>query len=675
MFVLEPMVGRILLPAYGGGFHVWTTCLMFFQGVLLVGYLYAHFVAPRIGRWHLLVACAPLCLLPIQLSAAPDQALPVLSMLAVLAARIAIPFAVLSTTSIVAQSWLARSSDGGSLDPYRLYAASNAGSLLGLLAYPFLFEPWLGLQAQRWAWSAAYLGYLALALLLAPAHERVAPAHAKRPSGAHEEPALAWFVLSTATSMLLMGVTNALSFDIGSIPLVWVAPLALYLASFILVFRESHPETGLWARLWPVAAVAGLVALALPVIPGLPRIAMHLAALFATCMAAHRQLHRLRPPPHALTRYYVVMSLGGWAGAVFVTFAAPVLFDRLHEYAIAIVLVAIALAMLDGRRSLGLPHTERPALRGVLAAPVAVTAFALFGVLSGAAGHESARKLVHRNHYGLYQVGDVRASAGAEGAEQIRQIVHNGTIHGAQVLDGPGRHQPIGYYHRAGGIGDVIELSANLHTRLRVGVVGLGAGTLAAYIRAEDEMVFYEIDPDGEKLARSWFSYLENAAGRVRVVIGDARLTLASDVETTRDGFDVLLVDAFSGDAVPTHLLTREALTLYRSKLRPGGVLVFHITNRLYDLRPILEAQARVLGMHAASKVRDTRQLEPLERRTVYWAMSEEAEPIGRLLAKGWQPIEPFEPSRDGENARSVWTDDYVNTLAPLWMSLTSARR
>jgi len=679
MFMLEPLVGRILLPAYGGGFHVWTTCLMFFQGALLCGYLYAHFVAPRIGRWHLLVACTPLLLFPLQVSPDPNPNAPILSIVTALLARIALPFGVLSTTGVLAQSWLA-SSDNHDEDPYWLYAASNAGSLLGLLAYPFVVEPWLGVTAQRWTWTACYLGYLTLAVMVAPRTKTLRlGASTLRAQVESNVPVTrasmaAWLTLSTATSIMLMAVTNAISFDVGSIPLVWVAPLAIYLATFVLVFGKTTIYPDVLRRYWPEAALAGLVALAAAaLLPSWPRIGMHLFALFAVCMAAHAKLHELRPHAGALTKYYLVMSIGGWLGGMFVSLAAPLLFDRLLEYPIAIALVVLSFVFLA--RPDGQPGKRAAPMFGLEAAvraPVALTglAFVSSWVLAGNGSNET-HLLLLRNHYGVYQVGElaetVSTASGQRSTQTVRQIVHNGTIHGAQIRNAEHRQEPIGYYHHAGGLGDVI---GTLARPFNLGVIGLGAGASAAYAEADDEITFYEIDPDDEHIARQWFSYLGDCRGKARVVIGDARLTLADDVEAPNGSFDVLLVDAFSGDAIPTHLLTREAIELYLRKLRPGGLLLFHVTNRFYDLRPVLEAARQALGLQAAYKRRPERALEPFERHTVYWAMSKDPTAIDRLASLNWtRPEIGAAAIRPTE----LWTDDYVNALGPLWRRLTTA--
>jgi spermidine synthase len=274
-----------------------------------------------------------------------------------------------------------------------------------------------------------------------------------------------------------------------------------------------------------------------------------------------------------------------------------------------------------------------------------------------------------RNHYGVYQVGELGLTLNIDGEKrdvQVRQIIHNGTMHGAQVMAEDLRHEPVAYYHRAGGFGDAIDTIGH---PFRLGVVGLGAGASAAYVAPGDEVVYYEIDPDDETIARDWFDYLDDCAGEVRVVIGDARVMLAADPLAPDGHFDAMLIDAFSGDAIPTHLLTREAIELYRRKLEARGLLLFNITNRFYDLRPMLAQAARSLGMHAAFKVRDSRSgLEPLENRTRYWAMSEDAAKIDRLAELGWRRIDEAEPPLE---AAEAWTDDYVNVLAPLWTQLS----
>ncbi len=675
LFTLEPMVGRGLLPAYGGGIHVWTTCLMLFQGLLLAGYLYAHFVAPRIGRWHLAVAALALLFLPIGVAAGPGASSPVLSILRALVADIAVPFAVLATTGVVAQAWLRHSSGAEHRDPYVLYAASNAGSLLGLLAYPLLVEPLLGLRAQQQLWTLACAGYLLLALWVAPPQRVLARAaeadDAAGPAGRLGASAVGYcLLLSAAPSISLMAVTNFLSAELGSIPLVWVAPLAVYLASFVLVFGRRSRVPRLLERFWPELALAALALFAMPkALDRLLVFAIQLLALFAICLVGHAELHRVRPHPRQLTAYYLVVASGGWLGGIFVAIAAPHLFAGLHEYPIGVGLLMLTLAVGRraelrgwlGRRAL---RTER-VLRALAAGPPAA---AVLLWLWHPGSEQTLATL--RNHYGIYRVFEQQIwieEAGARESLTVRHLVHSGVTHGIQARDAARRATPAGYYHPAAPLGEALALLAPPR---RLGVIGLGPGASAAHLGPGEEVVFYELDRDNERLAREFFSYLDDARARVRVVIGDARVELARDPAVPDGSLDALLIDAFNGDAIPTHLLTLEALELYLRKLRPDGLLICHISNRFYDLRPVLKAGGAALGLHAAFRLpKPAGRLAPLEFASSYQVLSRDAPRIGALVARGWTPI----GSGDALPRLRPWSDDFVNVLAPLWQRLTRA--
>ncbi len=674
LFTLEPMVGRWMLPAYGGGFHVWTTCLMVFQGLLLAGYLYAHLLAPRLGRWHLAVAALTLLFLPIGVRVASDAEGSVLSMVAALLGSIAVPFAVLATTGVVAQAWLAHSSGAEHRDPYRLYGASNAGSLIGLLAYPLLLEPLLGLRAQQQLWTWACAGYLLVALWVAPPRGvlRSAPAPAPDtgpgPAGRlGARAALYCLLLSTAPSIGLMAVTNFLSSELGSIPLVWVAPLAVYLGSFVLVFGRRPRVPRLVQRFWPEIALLAFALFALP--KALDRVwvfAIQLGGLFSLCLVGHAELHRARPHPRQLTAYYLVVASGGWLGGIFVALLAPHLFSRLYEYPIGIGLLMLTLAV--GRRAELRAWLGRPELRGerllralACGPPVAV---ALLWLLHAG----SPQTLVAlRNPYGIYRVFDRAMEIESGGVRQsvtVRHLVHSGVTHGIQVRDEPLRGIPTGYYHPEAPLGDALSLLARPR---RVAVIGLGAGATAAHLDAGEELVFYELDADGERLAREFFTYLQDSAAQVRVVVGDARVEIARDAALPDASLDALVVDAFSGDAIPSHLLTLEALGLYLEKLRPEGLLVCHISNRFYDLRAVLKAAAGRLGLHGAFRVPEPgRRLAALEFASSYYVLTRDPGRIAALAARGWTPAGPA----DGLPPLRPWSDDFVNVLAPLWQRL-----
>jgi hypothetical protein len=653
-FALEPLVGRLMLPTQGGGAHVWTTCLAFFQGMLLLGYAYAHFVAARIGRWHLAVLALLLWFLPIGIDRGA-QAGSALAIAAALLRDVAVPFGLLATTSVVAQDWLARSDAPERGDPYFLYSASNAGSLVGLLAYPFVVEPLLGLRAQRWIWSALCVGYLLLALAAAPrGHGR--PAASEPAAAPAPRDALAWLLLSASPVVLLMAVTQFLSAELGSVPLVWVVPLALYLATFVICFGRRPWMPRALARFWPELAFAGFLSFALrAALDPLAVIAIQLAALFGLCWVAHSALHRTRPPAEQLTAYWLIVGAGGFVAGATTSLLAPHVFTRLVEYPLALALLIGTFAWLGWRDLRGwMARREARAeriVRAVLAAGTCVVAVHWLALPERETG------FALRNAYGIYQVYDGEMERGGSTAA-VRYLVHSGTTHGVQALAGPERARAIGYYTR---LGDVF---ARLPAPRRIAVVGLGAGGMAAHLAPGDSAVFYELDPDNEPLARRWFSYLDDAPGAVRIVAGDARIELARDPEAPAAGFDAIFVDAFSGDAIPTHLLTREAIALYFARLREGGLLLFHVSNRYYDLQPVLATAARERGLTAL--VYRTRVREPLELAASLLAMSSDAALHAALRDAGWRDAIPGETLP----RTAAWTDDYVNVLAPLWLRI-----
>lgn len=658
MFGVEPLVGKLLLPAYGGSFYVWTTCLTFFQGALLLGYLYCHLIAPRLGRWHLALVLLPLPFLPLALSPWPDTGLPVLSIAGTLALGVGVPFAVLATTSVVAQSWLVASTpESQPVNPYPLYAASNLGSLLALVAYPFLVEPLVGLRAQRLGWSALFLVYVVLAFVAA---RRVGPSLAPRESAPEEEPEaasgpgryLSWFLLSAIPSAFLLATTNVQTLDLGAFPFLWVVPLGVYLGTFILSFRDQ-PWCPRWIRrFWLEFAVVGLFvwingSLGVNLLRTSVGALVHTGVLFVVCLVAHDTLYRARPSASRLTGFYLTVALGGWAGGLFVTFAAPVLFSRLGEYPLAI--AALALTLLVVRFA-----DFKAWLRREPKAKIAGSALILLFSLSWAAFAPVDHKFTYRNSYGIYRVSQVSShSAGGR-----RVLVSGGTVHGFQIDDEP--RLATAYYGSASPVNNVLALYAPPRD---VAIVGLGIGTIATYFRAGEEVVFFELNPDNEKIARKHFTYLDDSPAKPTVVTGDARLTLA---DHTRDGqCHALVVDAFSGDAVPAHLLTREALELYLRKVREGGVVVLHISNRFVDLRPVLEATGNTLGLEAHVREGQPSKNQSYEFPSTWVCFSRSDEVLAQLRAKGWQRI-----SKLGLPATAPWTDDHASLLGPFLAGL-----
>ena len=658
LFSLEPMIGRLLLPRFGGAFHVWTTALMFYQGALFVAYAYAHLAAARLGPWHLAVIALPLAFLPPSVGEGATGESGALAILAILVARVAVPFGVLATTAVVAQRWWAESGR----PPWGLYAVSNAGSLGALVLYVLAVEPFVGLDTQRWAWAVGYLAYAALAVLAwrskAPASRgpiaKLAPAPAPRLAAL-----VYWGLLSAAPSAFLMAVTNLIALDAGSVPLVWVVPLAIYLGSFVVAFATPKPGDaagtrvpGTVRRLWPHVAAVGLFFYSGgDAGGGWIDVAVHLAVLAFVALAAHGELYRVRPAPQHLTRYYLVIALGGWAGGAVVALLAPVAFEGLWEYPLA--LIALALTMAIGRRD-ELSTWVRTAPRMALVVSAGLVLVIVVKVAYASSEDDASQTLdKRRSFYGLYRVTRTpRAPVDGRPGGAVRDLVSGNTRHGRQREGDP---TPLSYYHPQGPLGDAW---ATVDRPRRVGVVGLGVGAAAGHLEEGDTARFFEIDPAVAELAREHFTYLGDAAGEVEVAVGDARISLERERDAGAPRYDLLLIDAFAGDAIPTHLLTVEALRVYLARLKRDGVLLVHVSNRYYDVRGVLAADARVLGL-AGAEIARTEGLAAGEDPSTYVALARDAERIAPLVGeRGWRPLA----------ARGVgaWTDDHVNVLEAL---------
>ncbi|MBI4913630.1 MAG: fused MFS/spermidine synthase [Acidobacteria bacterium] len=594
LFQVQPLVGKMVLPWFGGSAGVWTTCLLFFQLSLLLGYAYSHFLVIRLpaawqGRLHgslLLLACLAL---PVRLHPAfkpLDPGAPVARLLGLLALTVGLPYFLLSTTGPLVQAWVARR---GRV-PYRLFALSNLASLLALLSYPVLVEPFLSLRTQAWAWSAGFVVFALLAFLLARASGRGAEPPVETEL---QDPApgtgrkLLWVLLAALPSLLLMAVTSHLSTNVAPIPFLWVLPLSLYLLSFILCFDSD--------RWYHRGVFLPLLALALPGLAALThpdllhsavrwQVLAFSAGLFVVCMAAHGELARLRPAPARLTGFYLSLSLGGGLGGAFVALAAPRLFHSNLELPLGLALAAALVFVTLARDPAGLPPWPR---RGLLLFWALL--FGGLGAFAFKTDLQDARNSVARgrNFYGTLSVYDRDGGT-------WRTLSHGTITHGGQFLDPAKARKPATYYGPDSGIGLAIRSLPEGPRRL--GVVGLGAGSLAAWGRKGDLLRFYEINPMVEPFARRHFTYLGTCEARTEVALGDARLCL--ERESPQD-FDLLAVDAFSSDAIPVHLLTREAFATYLRSLAPGGVLAVHISNKYIALSPVVRAAAIHFGLRA----------------------------------------------------------------------------
>ncbi len=651
---LQPLVARVLLPQLGGAPGVWVSCLAFFQLTLCAGYFAVHLAF----RWLslsrqlaaqvvLLLACALLGPLSLPPMLAAPEASPIGHVLFTLLGHVALAAFVLSCTAPLLQAWYAAI---GGERPHVLYALSNAGSLIGLLSYPLVVEHWFELHAALFGWRVAFAAYVGLMLLCAALVWRAqvrnrAPAQVVAPPQAPVQapvPWLRWAALSAAPSALLAAITNYISVDVPASPLLWVAPLALYLASFVVAFGRGGALSRGYAGAW----IACTIALAVLVLPGnearLPLLlGAPLATLWVGSMICHSELVRLRPEPLQLTGYYAVIAGGGALGGGLVAFAAPNLFVDHYELMLSILAVH-GLQMLAARRSdrRSAPSgAQRMAWLGFgLALPLLVAVLFVQVAGLGRAGHVLARS---RNFFGPLQVLET---------SRVRLLAHGRTDQGQALLDPAHSREPVGYVGADTGVGRAMRLHARGRAR-SLGVVGLGVGALAAYAEPGDRLRFYEINPAVEPLARRFFPFLRAARARTSVVSGDGRLLLLAEPARS---FDVLVVDAFSSDGVPMHLLTLEAFRAYERALVADGVLVINVSSRHFQLERVVAGSARATGM--ACVVLDSAAASGRGLTRARWA----------LLARSPASLEPLRTGDAHELVVSepvLWTDAHSSLL------------
>lgn len=618
LFQVQPIVAKMILPWFGGSSAVWSTCMLFFQVVLLLGYLYAHWLheklAPRrqaaVHIAALAVSFAALPMLPNPGWKSVGVAHPSLTILALLSVTVGLPYFLLSSTSPLLQAWYARTHREGM--PYRLFALSNFASMLALLSYPFVVEPNLPVRIQGWVWSAAYVSFAALCGTTAWRSS----AHAAAPQAAAQEGAptmddspawtlrLLWLGLAASASILLLAVTNHLTQDVAAIPFLWILPLSVYLLSFLICFESPRfyrravylPLLGaalafMAYRLWPYRTDFNPRWLGfLTQMPIRWIVVCFAVGLFACCMVCHGELARLKPHPRHLTGFYVTVSLGGAVGGLFVGLVAPNLFRAYYEFpiglglcaAIAFLVLARGMWRFAGGALWARPRWGAAALAVVLCGYLACLGVEMWEMVDG-------YRVVARNFYGLLRVEDEGNPRMDEDAS--RKLIHGTINHGEQFLREPYRRQPVTYFCPQSGIG--LAMQAQEGRPRRIGILGLGCGTLAAYGRPGDIFRIYEINPLVLDIARREFTYLGDTPARVEVALGDGRLVLESEPSQQ---FDLLVMDAFSGDSVPVHLITREAFRTYFRHLKPGGILAVNITNTYLDLRPVVERAAAAFG-------------------------------------------------------------------------------
>jgi hypothetical protein len=722
LFMVQPMVGKMILPALGGTPAVWNTCMVFFQAVLLTGYAYAHGAVRVLGvrrqaGLHLLLLLAPFLVLPVAIAtqdvpASSDN--PEFWLLARLLLGVGLPFFVVSTTAPLLQYWFSHTGHPSAHDPYFLYGASNLGSLLALFGYPLVLERVWGVvdQSRAWSWGYAVLtAAVALCAVLLWTAKRNSPA--KPPDAIAEDgdaPAtvgasnahapvgwgrrLRWIFLAFVPSSLMLGVTTHVTTDLAPVPLLWVLPLALYLLTFVLVFarRPLLPHATI-KRITPFV----LVPVAIMTVQGehdlgwFP-VAAHLAMFFLAAMLCHGELVASRPGADRLTEFYLWMSFGGVLGGVFNALVAPTIFVTVIEYPLVMVAALLAVrqrAHLSSKLRMGGINLLWIALAGVatwgfltamhserwgaqtpklllIAVPAAIClllksrplrlAFGLAAVLAACLWAAPTRKettlFTGRNFFGVKRV----TASGPQGA--YHTFHHGRTVHGLQDKRRP--HVPLAYFHPTGPMGDVFAHYHRAHTPRRVAIIGLGAGALATYAETRDAFDFFEIDPEVARIAEdpAYFTFLSDCRGDWQNILGDGRI----QIEKMPDGaYGLIIIDAFSSDAIPTHLLTREALRLYLAKLNQRGIVVFHISNRYHDLAPLLRALADDAGL--VCRMRDDTRISDAETAqgkfpSRYLAMAREDAILDRLSYPGmWDQL-------GATRVLAPWTDQYSNVLS-----------
>lgn len=714
LFLIQPLFGKMALPLLGGAPGVWNTALVFFQAALLAGYLYAHLTSrylpmrAQIGLHAVVLVVATLAL-PVTISAAwqsPPDSMPIFWLLGLLAANVGLPFFALSANAPLLQRWFAASDHARAGDPYFLYAASNLGSVIALLAYPLIVEPSIGLTGQSMLWSAGFVGLAGLIGLSAWTVWRGAPTAAAQ-TAIHATSDITWrqraiwTALAFIPSGLLLSVTGHITTDIVAVPLLWVVPLALYLLSFTFVFAARPLLTPRWFKpLLPACLVAAAFLVFLPQLTNAYLAAgLALLTLFAVSMVCHGRLAALRPSSDHLTEFYLWMSFGGVLGGAFVGLGAPMLFDGVWEYPILLVASAIAARVgVTQARRLRVPDILLPlslaaaivALEaGVDLSPDSVEIVMLVMVATGgllvwglrrplplgiliicvlllghAVGqHRGSVSLIaqERSFFGVHRVKLVEDPG-------IAQLVHGNIIHGAQFTDNERGGEPLLYYDWRAGLGQITAaMAAEGRLGLAVGAIGLGTGASACHAVPGQRWTFFEIDPVVERLAREHFSYLARCRPNAQVVIGDARLTLTRGTEGR---FDLIAVDAFSSDAIPLHLITSEAVGLYRSRLEDGGLLVFHISNRYLDLEPVMARLARAHGLEARVFEYDPTfggkaERAPWEVPSTWVVMGSDTTRLDRLFGPIDEGTGTWRAPRREPGMR-LWTDNYSNILSVL---------
>lgn len=699
LFLSELITGKLLLPVFGGSAAVWTTCMVFFQAMLLLGYLYAHLSTAKLGMKYqsflqMVLLLLPLLVLPFVVpgwAAEQSGGPPILNILAILLVVLGLPFFVLSGLGPLLQRYFSLTRHLSAKQPYFLYAAGNAGSLAALFAYPLFIEPRLTLKQQAFFWA---VGYAALVCAVAACmyvmrhyvSNNYTQALRKKLVSISWKQRGQWLFLAFLPSSLLLGVTNFISTDVASVPLLWVVPLSIYLLTFIVAFGVKNPQK-IVDRCVPWAgSMLFIVSIMATLTVSLPQMltAVSYLALFALiALVAHGRLSSLRPDPSVLTEFYSWVALGGVVGGLYSGILAPFIFNDVYELPLALLLSVGTLvnyrklrhvptttwlwAALPLALTLGffvLQHKFGLEMASVLAIlfigfVLGVVALSLrrvpATVMAGLVPVVIIPVILLVYQPNLHRVRTFYGVLKVRKHDQAHILYHGVTQHGRQYQQAPLRSQPTTYYSHSGPLGDVMKRCKELSGCQNIGGIGLGVGTLAAYGEKAGRVIFYEIDPAVVKIAYDtrYFSYIQDSLATITTIVGDGRLSL----QASNEQFDVLVVDAFTSDAIPTHLLTRDAIKTYREHLSSRGLLAIHISNRHLNLEPIIRALAIDQDLSALYRF-DTAPEKPLGLQSAWVVLAEREDTIMSLENDGWRQL-------DGRSVR-VWTDDYTNIIDAL---------
>ncbi|MCS5712724.1 fused MFS/spermidine synthase [Candidatus Berkiella aquae] len=662
LFIIQPLLAKTLLPLFGGSPAVWLSNLVFYQTALLIGYAYAYFVT-KLSRlsWqatvHFTLLAFSLLLLPI--TPATELSLLTwwqpLTIFAVLGSTLLIPVIVLSATSPLLQYWYYHSYHSDF--PYRYYALSNLGSLLGLFAFPLLLEPFLGLKIQLTTWSIGYTLFTTACALCAfitfKQHQVISKERTNNKTKVPRLNIFSWLLLTALSSALLLTTTQVMMQNVIGLPLLWVIPLALYLISFIIVFYQPRLYVSwAWISLF-FLLTAGIIYL--PTHHQLTlaiQVLAYTLLLFSGCMICHGELYRLKPDKQHLTFYYLMVALGGVLGGLFVNLVSPLIFNEWWDFYGALLLILLYAIFVPMRQDLNI-------LSNRIVMPLSLLAFFGIATLLIVNIKEAHREFifVHRNFLGKFEIVERYKNE-----NRHLLILRNGNIlHGQQYLEAQKRSLPTTYYSQKSGLGVAIDFLRyniiNTSQHLRIGAIGLGTGTIAALGHKGDFIRFYEIDPDIEKVANEYFYYLRDSAAKIEIDINDGRLALAKELHQGSQQYDLIVVDAFNGDAIPLHLLTKEALDIYLGHLKQNGILAFHISSRYVDLYPPLQALAAQMGLFSYLSYQPPSD-DPWIAHSEWLLISRQSE-IGLFLYN--------KNALSFRNVRmnDVWTDDF-NYLLPI---------